>query len=163
MTDRIDTDDLRHPHWGVTVDTSGEQILRIETECYSGREISAADEDAIRTAAHHLLAFIGDPDPGEVLASRARGAETGWRDIATAPRDGTDFIATDGTDVFRTYSSRHHHFVPNGTGGHVPDPDREYWLWSKYETGSVVSWKPTHWMPIPALSSQPDSGEGRHD
>lgn len=53
----------RHPHWRVSVETSGELIVAIEPEMLAGREISEADEDAIRTAAHHLLAFIGDPAP----------------------------------------------------------------------------------------------------
>ncbi|MFE3837316.1 hypothetical protein [Pseudogemmobacter sonorensis] len=53
----------RHDHWSVRVETSGEMIVQIETECLAGREPSAADEEAIRTAAHHLLAFIGDPHP----------------------------------------------------------------------------------------------------
>lgn len=53
----------KHEHWRVSVETSGEQIVAIEPEMLAGREISEADEDAIRTAAHHLLAFIGDPSP----------------------------------------------------------------------------------------------------
>ncbi|MDQ0132621.1 hypothetical protein J2T08_000522 [Neorhizobium galegae] len=53
----------KHRHWRVSVETSGEQIVAIEPEMLAGREISEADEDAIRTAAHHLLAFIGDPAP----------------------------------------------------------------------------------------------------
>jgi hypothetical protein len=57
------TNSVTHSHWRVSVETSGEQIVAIETEMLAGREISEADEDAIRTAAHHLLAFIGDPSP----------------------------------------------------------------------------------------------------
>lgn len=53
----------RHPHWRVSVETSGKQIVAIEPEMLAGRELSEADEDAIRTAARHLLAFIGDPSP----------------------------------------------------------------------------------------------------
>lgn len=55
----------RHEHWRVSVETSGDQIVAIEPEMLAGREISEADEDAIRTAAHHLLAFINDPPPQE--------------------------------------------------------------------------------------------------
>ncbi|WP_353429220.1 hypothetical protein [Paracoccus denitrificans] len=71
----------RHPHWAVTVETGGEQIVRLETECYGGRELSAADEDAVRTAAQHLLAFIGDrsADMAECAAFSA-GYEAGERD-----------------------------------------------------------------------------------
>jgi hypothetical protein len=50
-------------HWSVTVERNGEQIVTIESNCLSGREISPEDEEAIRTAARHLLAFIGDPVP----------------------------------------------------------------------------------------------------
>lgn len=47
-------------HWAVTVWRNGEEVVTIESNCLSGREIGADDEDAIRTAALHLLAFIGD-------------------------------------------------------------------------------------------------------
>jgi hypothetical protein len=57
------TNPVTHPHWRVSVETSGDLIVAIETEMLCGREISKAEEDAIRTAAHHLLAFIGDPPP----------------------------------------------------------------------------------------------------
>lgn len=58
----------RHDHWRVTVETSGEHIVSIEPEMLAGREPSEADYDAIRTAAHHLLSFAGDPQPA-ALAS----------------------------------------------------------------------------------------------
>ena len=50
-------------HWAVTVERSGEIVVMIESNCLSGRDISPEDEEAIRTAARHLLAFIGDPIP----------------------------------------------------------------------------------------------------
>lgn len=46
--------------WSVTVERDGEHVVTIDTACLSGREISQEDEWAIRTAAHHLLSFIGD-------------------------------------------------------------------------------------------------------
>ena len=46
--------------WSVTVERDGEQVVTIETKCLSGRDLIPGDEDAIRTAAQHLLAFIGD-------------------------------------------------------------------------------------------------------
>jgi hypothetical protein len=51
-------------HWAVTVERSGEKIVTIESNCLSGRDLSPEDEETIRTAAHHLLAFIGDPAAG---------------------------------------------------------------------------------------------------
>lgn len=47
-------------HWGVTVSRNGDEIVTIESNCLSGREISAEDEIVIRRAANHPLAFIGD-------------------------------------------------------------------------------------------------------
>lgn len=47
--------------WSVTVERRGEKVVCIEPGCLSGRDLSGDDEEAIRTAAHHLLAFIGDP------------------------------------------------------------------------------------------------------
>lgn len=47
-------------HWGVDVRVNGERVLTIESNCLSGRELSDVDEQAIRTAAQHLLAFVGE-------------------------------------------------------------------------------------------------------
>lgn len=38
---------------------NGEHVLTIESNCLSGRQLSDVDEEAIRTAAQHLLAFVG--------------------------------------------------------------------------------------------------------
>jgi len=65
-------------HWRVSVETSGETIVSIEPEMLAGREISDEDEVLIRTAAHHLLSFIGDPTPPPqhiVMGSRWRAFE----------------------------------------------------------------------------------------
>ena len=48
-------------HWAVTVWYNGEVVVTIETNFLCGRDIGSADEQVIRTAAQHLLAFIGDP------------------------------------------------------------------------------------------------------
>lgn len=50
-------------HWSVAVARSGEQVVCIESNCLSGRDISYEDETVIRSAAHSLLGFIGDPHP----------------------------------------------------------------------------------------------------
>ena len=76
----------RHDHWAVTVSASGEHIITLEPECYGGREPSSADEDAIRTAAHHLLSFIGDDTPA-ALRERLEAAE--------AERDAADNALVD--------------------------------------------------------------------
>jgi hypothetical protein len=47
-------------HWSVRVERDGEEIVTIASNWLSGRDLSSEDEETIRTAAHHLLAFIGD-------------------------------------------------------------------------------------------------------
>lgn len=56
-----DSNDQATQHWAVTVSRNGEDIVTIESNCLSGREIGPEEELAIRIAANHLLAFIGDP------------------------------------------------------------------------------------------------------
>lgn len=51
--------DKRHEYVSVIVSANGEEIVCIETNCLSGREISSADELAIEWAANTLLGFIG--------------------------------------------------------------------------------------------------------
>jgi len=47
-------------HWSVAVDRNGENVVTIGSDSLSGRELSAEDERVIRTAARHLLAFVGE-------------------------------------------------------------------------------------------------------
>jgi hypothetical protein len=50
-------------HWGVDVRFNHETILTIESNCLSGKsELSDEEKEAIREAARHLLAFIGDDE-----------------------------------------------------------------------------------------------------
>jgi len=60
MTDESKTTD----RWSVTVSVDGEEIVTIGRTWLSGKEIGPAEEEAIRTAARHLLSFIGDPVHG---------------------------------------------------------------------------------------------------
>ena len=48
-------------YWSVTVTLNGEELVTIEPNWLSGRDIGPAEEEAIRSAAYHLLGFIGDP------------------------------------------------------------------------------------------------------
>ncbi len=56
-------------HWSVSVTRDGETIVTIESNCLSGRDLSPEDEDTIRLAAKHLLAFVGTKHPAEELRS----------------------------------------------------------------------------------------------
>lgn len=56
----ISMSDLRTTqHWSVTVTRNGEDVITISSNGLSGRELSVEDEKVIRTAADHLLAFVG--------------------------------------------------------------------------------------------------------
>lgn len=46
-------------NWSVTVERDGEEIVTIASNHLSGRDLSPEDEETIRTAAKHLLAFVG--------------------------------------------------------------------------------------------------------
>jgi hypothetical protein len=46
----------------VSVYRNGEQVVTIETNCLSGRDISAEDAEVIRMSARHLMAFVGDTE-----------------------------------------------------------------------------------------------------
>jgi hypothetical protein len=51
---------MSEEHWAVTVWRNGEEVVTIATNSLSGRELEPADEECVRTAARHLLAFIGE-------------------------------------------------------------------------------------------------------
>ena len=71
---------VRNETWAVTVYRNGEAVVTIETNLLAGRDISAEDEQAIRTAATHLLAFIGEPTPArDAVGSRPPAHRTGPR------------------------------------------------------------------------------------
>lgn len=54
---------MSQDHWSVTVRRNGEEIVTIESNMLSGRELSSEDEAVIRQAAEHLMAFVGDGKP----------------------------------------------------------------------------------------------------
>jgi hypothetical protein len=47
-------------HWGVDVRVNGKHVLTIESNCVFGKDLSDIDKDAIRLAASHLMAFVGE-------------------------------------------------------------------------------------------------------
>lgn len=62
---------------------------------------------------------------------------SGWNPIATAPRDGTRLLLTDGTDVF-IGSERSGKWAGPSVGG-MPT------------SGHLFSDRATHWMPRPSV------------
>lgn len=115
-------------HWAVTVERSGEKVVTIETNCLCGRDIGTEDTVAIRNAAHHLLAFIGDPLTEQV-----------WQPISSAPPLGMFIWAAPkpggGWSLGLAYR--------NVSGG-----------WSD-AYGSDAPSRATHWTNLPDPSSLP--------
>lgn len=53
--------------WAVTVEADGERLVTIESSMLSGKaELTPDDEETIRTAARHLLSFVGERDQGSL-------------------------------------------------------------------------------------------------
>lgn len=70
---------------------------------------------------------------------------TEWRDIATAPKDGTEIVAWDRSDRIIC----HWHKSPSCAGGWVT-----HW---ETVSGYDVGWNtvhPTHWLPLPSAPNQ---------
>ena len=86
----VDVDEgiaTRTQHWSVTVERNGEQIVCIESNCLSGRDISQEDERIIRMAAEHLLSFIGAMKPdGSLLRLRSKIEAKPAKVSASPPR-----------------------------------------------------------------------------
>lgn len=51
---------VRQQQWAVSVARGGENILTIESNCLSGRDLSDEDTECIRACARHLLSFVGE-------------------------------------------------------------------------------------------------------
>lgn len=70
-------------HWAVTVSRNGTDILTIESNCLSGRDLSPEDARIVRDCGRHLLAFIGDPatpSPSGTLVPALRVKIAEWRE-----------------------------------------------------------------------------------
>jgi hypothetical protein len=90
----------------------------------------------------------------DAIIAALRPTDTGWRDIATAPRDGTPILA------FNPMVGVYNTAWTNQWTGHNPSADYEgfpcgFW-------GRLGAWDcaPTHWMPLPTAPT--DTG-ANHD
>lgn len=90
----------------------------------------------------------------EELVKRIEGLVSPWRDIESAPKDGTAIIARNDE-----YGARETHWkrYADGTiareGFLNGDPMYQAggsWKWLEPIHNWVSSWEPTHWMPLPA-------------
>jgi hypothetical protein len=85
---------------------------------------------------------IGDAEKS-LPAIRTALADTGWRDISTAPKDGTKFIARRDDVVRTTWATDHYDKWPHQEGG--PTYRK---AWSYIALDALMQWRPTHWKPL---------------
>lgn len=78
--------------------------------------------------------------------------EREWRDISTAPKDGQHIWAWN-----EEFGQRETYMKKYGKGSvgyeaweRGDGPLNCGWAWSEPKCGWLHSWKPTHWMPLPA-------------
>lgn len=82
-------------------------------------------------------------DELDAALQQAAPARSAWQPIATAPKDGTPFIAASTMDAFRAFY----------------DTEQEVWvceddgLWF-----GALSHPPTHWTELPPLPAPPQTG-----
>jgi hypothetical protein len=88
-----------------------------------------------------------------LTALEAAGVVQTWQDIATAPRDGTPFLALwpyhkDWQSAFETRWDA----GEDWTGGDAPG-------WYAHGWGHILDgYSPTHWMPLPASPMRDERG-----
>jgi Protein of unknown function (DUF551) len=73
------------------------------------------------------------------------GISVEWMPIDTAPKDGSRFCGFNGKLCFLTYIGKYYIKWPHEQGG--PTFREE---WNAEDDSAIFSWKPTHWMPLPA-------------
>mgnify|MGYP006935488135 CR=1 FL=1 len=98
------------------------------------------------------------------------GAETvGWRDIESAPRDGTEVLLAAGSRVtVGHWTTEEECRVQIGDcGGVCRCPEYEYQdpTWLSWDGGFTTEHPPTHWMPLPPppATNTADSGSAPKD
>lgn len=143
-------------HWSVSVERDGENILTIESNCLSGRELSDEDEECIRNCARHLLSFVG-----EVAARESRPAPPlDWQPIETAPKPPSGrrkvidvWCVTDDLEAARFYFGETCSGVKDRHlwQGRVSEV---YWLEGAWRPATGLRMHgltvtPTHWMSLP--------------
>lgn len=83
--------------------------------------------------------------------NRESGAVSEWRDISTAPKDGTQILGLcSGKVSVYKWDAQPFHKRP-----------RPYWARTFHPVSYDLSWQPTHWQPFPPLPASPASGDGK--
>jgi len=103
--------------------------------------------------ADNIVSLLAEqPQPSVATGQPEQGALlSGWRDIETAPKDGSVFLAWPGEMEACNAA------VPTSWYVH---PSVQGWVTDAYDCGEY-EFNPTHWMPLPAPPSLPADGTGR--
>lgn len=125
--------------WQASIKSGGKQ--KFLGTFLTAEEAACAYDSAAREL-HGEHACLNFPDQPRALASEKAGRVDGWLPIETAPKDGEDILATDGTAMLVTY------WYGASTG----------WLY-RYTDHGVDGWSPTHWMPLPASPAPDKEGQ----
>lgn len=81
-----------------------------------------------------------------------------WRDIETAPKDGTYvMLYAPGRLTYGHWSAPSDKPHIKYRDGFAPEPEWEEWepYWVSYDGGFTEEAPPTHWMPLPAPPATP--------
>jgi len=88
-----------------------------------------------------------------LTALEAKGyvIEQGWQQIETAPKDGTKILGWNAEYGQRETRMK---FYQPGSPGYAAHRDsggpiESGWQWDEPMNGWALSWKPTHWRPLP--------------
>ena len=112
-----------------------------------------ANEDDRLAAANAVdAALAAAPASPEPASNEARGRGGVWQPIETAPRDGTKILGWNAE-----YGARETNMGRYGEGsiGYArwksgDGPLNFGWDWIEPKANCGHTWKPTHWMPLPA-------------
>jgi len=123
--------------------------LAWQARAHLAQPAQAVDAGAIREVIDDLRTWHDEGTDSmadsltRALSGEKAGPVDGWQPIETAPKDGEDILATDGTAMLVTY------WYGASTG----------WLY-RYTDHGVDGWSPTHWMPLPASPAPDKEWEG---
>lgn len=107
-----------------------------------------------------MLAHYG---ASTALSADAIRQGEGWQDIGCAPKDGTDILAW--SEEYGVRQTRMGRYTPGSPGFAAWErgdgPLNHGWVWIEEKHNSAHSWKPTHWMPLPATPASHASDGGK--
>lgn len=131
-----------------------EYLLALMAPGHSIQDCGAVYARQIRDKAVSLIA---------ALTERGYAIEQGWRDIGSAPKDGTKILALCQPTFFETGKDMPFNYVNvvwwTQRTRYRGDSEADTWGWRHTLTNSNA--QPTHWKPIGPLPAAPGGSDGR--